>query len=133
MMDPDEYTSGSAITGISQLDLAAATFFTYCYKAGPKRRPFYTGSTEQHIKTRFENLFAALNSSPVAWQKGLNDTIVTEYIKAIKRSVRDSIYYPVGYFPILDKDATSSTVNGKGLRCRPVPDNCLSPLESLCC
>ncbi|KAK4494918.1 hypothetical protein PRZ48_014274 [Zasmidium cellare] len=65
VVDPDDYYHGSWLQNLHDSDKAMAKLCEYCYQAGPKRCPLYTGNSAQDVEDRIYELLSDLKANPV--------------------------------------------------------------------
>ncbi|KAH7378058.1 hypothetical protein BKA64DRAFT_248579 [Cadophora sp. MPI-SDFR-AT-0126] len=102
VIDPDAWVAGTldALLTIDQ-DNIFATFFFYCYSAGPTLCPFSTNTTALHIFDRFQAMISNLNSTHAAQQNWDNATALELTISLIQTGLRQAMYDPIGLFPTI--------------------------------
>jgi pimeloyl-ACP methyl ester carboxylesterase len=101
VMDPEEYSSGSANENLRYLDDILSTFFVYCNLAGPTLCPFYSGTTALDIYNSFEEPFAKLDPTYAFAQNWTNATLIEQYLTFAKLSTFEFMYSPIETFWIL--------------------------------
>ncbi|KAL2070425.1 hypothetical protein VTL71DRAFT_13451 [Oculimacula yallundae] len=102
VVDPDEYAAGT-IDSLSNIDMDAvmATFFVYCYAAGPSQCPFSIGASAYDIYHRFETMINHLNVTQAVQQKWENATAIGSTIQTMQSGLFGALSDPPEYFPRL--------------------------------
>ncbi|KAF2158457.1 hypothetical protein M409DRAFT_31035 [Zasmidium cellare ATCC 36951] len=65
VVDPDDYYHGSWLQNLHDSDKAMAKLCEYCFQAGPKGCPLYTGKSAQDIEDKIFELLSELKANPV--------------------------------------------------------------------
>lgn len=65
IVDPDDYYHGQWLKSLLDSDKAMEKLCEYCYQAGPKKCPLYTGGSARDIENRLIKILSDLKSDPL--------------------------------------------------------------------
>ncbi|KAJ8129783.1 hypothetical protein O1611_g3847 [Lasiodiplodia mahajangana] len=82
-------------------DGVIASFFVYCYEAGPSQCSFYTGSSALDIFNRFNQSFVELNAERAQIENWTNATDLEAALLAMKTALYYSVASPGSTFDVL--------------------------------
>ncbi|KAI0466927.1 TAP-like protein-domain-containing protein [Xylaria cf. heliscus] len=93
---------GENLTKItSQADGVIASFFIYCFEAGPSQCSFHTGSSALSIFDRFNQSFVQLNPQKAKSENWANATAIEAALLTLKTAFYGSVASPVFSFSSL--------------------------------
>jgi hypothetical protein len=102
VMDADDWTAGTYLTEMTDVDELFSTFFFYCHLAGSAQCSFNTGTTAQDISSRFESILSKLNSTYAKEQGWQNATQIDDVLKTLRWPlIFGRLYSPIDSFPEL--------------------------------
>lgn len=101
VVDADYYVSPVWAESLLDTDAVEASFFHFCYKAGPRCAIYREGDSKADIEARFRSTMQYLKENPI---RGINPNTLTPSIityDPIKFLIFGSLYFPVMLFPIV--------------------------------
>ena len=95
--DVIDYYSGARKKLLIDTELVMDSFYEFCFKAGPLKCRFYTGSKPEHIKERLNNVLKALRTQPLPYPLSLNGTSQPELFtySTLRGLISAALYTPL--------------------------------------
>ena len=101
VLSPEAYLANFTSSFVNDLDGVIATFFIYCYEAGPSNCPYYTGHVPKDIYERFNRSFAQLDPQEATTENWPNATDLEAALSTLKLGLLFIAGQPLSYFSSL--------------------------------
>ena len=100
VVDVIDYFSGAMKKFMVDTEVVMDSFYEFCFKAGPVRCRFYTGSKPEHIQERLSNVLKALRTQPLPYSispYGPSHTEIFTY-SDLRIIITSALYTPLQSF-----------------------------------
>ena len=105
VVDVIDYFSGGMKKDLTDTEAVMNSFYEFCFRAGPMKCQFYTGTKPEHIRERLNNVLEALRTQPLpylidSYSSGTGQTELFTY-SHLRMTIFGALYSPLQTFEML--------------------------------
>ena len=103
VVDVIDWFSATGKKVLVDTEVVMDSFYTFCFKAGPVKCQFYTGSKPKHIQERLAHILEALRTQPLPYSISSYGTSQTELFTygQLRSLIAIALYSPLQFFETL--------------------------------